>query len=340
MNNLFRDLRFAFGVVLVILLVTTLINFFLGGELTWSGWKVTVLYNMYYGIPLCLLNGWFNDHLNRIVPWEQHALKRAWAGIIGTILVTMLALITLNFFLWTLIMGKPISYLWIQENRQFYLIALLITAIVSISLHAISFFQGVQKEKLVSARLRQEKLASELSALRTHVDPHFLFNSFNVLSGLIDEDRERAQDFLAELSGIYRYILEHRNEDVSSVADELAFAKRYLNLQRMRFEDSIYLHTEISENAMRKTIPSLSLQLLMENAIKHNGFDAETPLDIEIREDNGALLVRNNRKTRHNLHKGKGIGLQNIRDRYALLSQPDFSVEQEENSFTVKLPLI
>ena len=340
MNNLYKDLKTAITIVVVISIVTLFLHYFISGTVTWDSYKRNLFYNFYYGIPLSFFNGWFFDYLNKKIPWEQHPVRRAYAGIVGSIIVTMLSLITLNFILWSLIEGKEVSVLWIRENRSFYIIALFITVIITAILHAIGFFKEVQKEKNVNARLRQEKLATELSALRAHVDPHFLFNSFNVLSGLIDEDKEKAQDFLAGLSSIYRYILEQRNEDTSTVKDELGFAEQYLNLQKMRFEDSIKLTTQISPALLEKKIPSLTLQLLLENALKHNSFDEYAPLDIRITEEEGGLMVRNNKKERKNITIGNGLGLQNIRDRYALLTTEALVIKDTEQFFTVKLPLI
>jgi two-component system LytT family sensor kinase len=340
MSKIYKDLKTAIIVVVLLSIAILILHFFLYGTLRWDTYKGNLFYNAYYGIPLSLFNGWFFDSLNKIFPWEKHPSKRAIIGIIGSIVVTMLSLAALNFILWTLIEGNEIGAIWLKENRAFYIIALVITIIITAILHAIGFFQEAQREKVMNARLRQEKLATELSALRAHVDPHFLFNSFNVLSGLIDEDKEKAQDFLAGLSRIYRYILEQRNEDTSTVRDELKFAEQYLNLQKMRFEDSINLDTQISPALLHKKIPSLTLQLLLENALKHNSFDEDEPLDISITEQEGSLLVRNNKKERKNISLGNGLGLQNIRDRYALLTTEALVIQDTEHFFTVKLPLI
>lgn len=340
MNNIYKDLKTAVKIVVLLSIATLILHFFLYGTLRWDNYKGNLFYNVYYGIPLSFLNGWFYDYLNRIFPWERHPTNRAVIGIVGSIIVTMLTLIALNFILWTLIEGNEVSVLWLKKNRAFYIIALIITVIITAILHAIGFFKEAQREKVMNVRLRQEKLATELGALRAHVDPHFLFNSFNVLSGLIDEDKEKAQDFLAGLSSIYRYILEQRNENTSTVKDELRFAEQYLNLQKMRFEDSIKLTTQISPALLNKKIPALTLQLLLENALKHNSFDEHAPLDISITEEKGVLVVQNNKKERKNITTGNGLGLQNIRDRYSLLTTEALVVQDAEHFFTVKLPLI
>jgi len=340
MNNLYKELKFAVSLVVIICIVTICIQFFIAGRLTWNIVIEQIGYNMYYGIPLSLINSSLFDKLNRMLPWDTQPKQRAFTGIVGSIMITMLTLIILNFILWTVVLGNDISVLWIAENRAFYVIGLIITVLVSLSMHALGFFYEIQRQRVETQKLREQNLASELNALRAHVDPHFLFNSFNVLSGLIEEDKGRAQDFLSGLSKIYRYILEQRNEDTSTVEDELAFANRYLNLQRTRFEDGIHLQTDIDSELLQKRIPSLSLQLLLENAIKHNGFDANNALAIDIKADQDYLTVSNNRKQRHDVNGSSKVGLQNIKDRYKLMSDKEIEIFSDENTFTVQLPLI
>jgi len=340
MKNLYKELRVAIILVVIIFIVTVCIQFFISGSLTWSVIIEQVGYNIYYGIPLCLINSRLFDTLNRMLPWDTRPKHRALAGIIGSISITMLSLVILNFILWTLIMGNDMSVLWLERNRGFYVIGLLITVLISLAMHAIGFFYEIQREKVVTQKLRQENLASELNALRAHIDPHFLFNSFNVLSGLIDEDKEKAQNFLSGLSKIYRYILEQRNENTSTIRDELDFATKYLDLQRTRFENSIILKTDIDPESQQKKVPSLSLQLLLENAIKHNGFDAKNPLTVEISTDENHLTISNNCKYRSHVNASNKMGLQNIKDRYKLMSDKEIEIRAEENTFTVQLPLI
>ena len=340
MNNFYKELKPTLIIVGIICLVTIVLQFFYTGTLEWKHLSKSFLYNVYYGGPLCLVNGYFFDYLNKTVPWDTQPKKRAYSGIVGSILVTMATLISLNIFLWVYIWGNDFSILWNYENRNFYVVALVITIIVSTIIHAINFFQEVQKEKKISQRLRQEKLSTELNALRSHVDPHFLFNSFNVLSGLIDENPAKAQKFLAGLSKIYRYVLEQRNEETSTVGEELEFAQKYLDLQQMRFENSIAVNTEIDEETKEKKIPSLSLQLLLENAIKHNGFSDSNPLQITISEQNEKLVVSNNVHHRKNIKPSAGMGLDNINERYKLLAKDGIIVDANDELFTVKLPLL
>ncbi len=341
MNNLYQELKVAFILVAIICCVTLCIQFFIYGRLSWGVIQWTIIFNIYYGLPLSLINGRLFEALNKIFPWETQAKKRAIAGICGSISLTMISLFLLNFILWTLFLTVDFSlFIWHRGSRDFYLIALIITIMISISMHAIGFFYEIQNEKVITHKLRKENLASELNALRAHIDPHFLFNSFNVLSGLIEEDKDKAQDFLTGLSKIYRYILEQRHEDTSTVEDELSFAKRYLDLQRTRFENSIFLKTDIDPVLLQKKIPSLSLQLLLENAIKHNAFDLQQPLSISITADVNNLIISNNRRARGHINGSNKMGLQNIKDRYTLMSSRDIKITAAPDRFTVQLPLI
>lgn len=340
MNNIYKDFKAALGVVLAICIITIFIQLVLHGALNWTIIKEQLFYNAYYGFPLTFFGSWFFDYLNRKISWDDRPAMRAILGIFGTIVSTMLVLIALNFFLWTVIQGKSINTIWNEEHRLFYIIGIIITIVVTSLMHAIGFFKEVQAQKEISYNLKQQKLSSELNALRAHVNPHFLFNSFNVLSGLIEEDKDSAQTFLSGLSKIYRYILEQRNEDTCTVEEEVAFAEKYLDLHRMRFENGIRLSLEVGETQFQQKIPSLSLQLLLENAIKHNAFDASNPLHIELTSSNDFLIVKNNTAFRKDLVVSSGVGLQNIRDRYKILSEKEIDVISNENEFIVKLPYL
>lgn len=340
MNNFYRDLRVAVIVVFAICVVTVLIQVIFFANTSLAMVKEQLFYNAYYGFPLTFILSWFFDRLDKWASWDENPKLRATVGIIATIALTMLILFILNFILWHLIQGAPLKTLFSENQKLFYLIGFLITVIVTSIIHAIGFFKEVQLEKEVSYNLRQQKLSSELNALRAHVDPHFLFNSFNVLSGLIDEDQTKAQSFLSGLSGIYRYVLEQRNEETCTLEEELGFAERYLDLQRMRFENGIELVKSIQTQHLNKRIPSLTLQLLLENAIKHNAFDAHDPLKIELSVIDDYLIVKNNLAQKKKLTKGNGVGIQNITDRYKLLTDRTIVVDQSNTNFTVKLPLL
>jgi len=236
--------------------------------------------------------------------------------------------------------GGEWGYVFTPQGKNNVLITLVIVTIISLVFHSIGFFQEGQQQKVVNERLRKEKAQAELNALKTQVDPHFLFNSFNVLSGLIDENPSQAQKFLGGLSKIYRYILEHRDEGLVTLEEELAFAQQYLTLQRIRFEEGIKLSLDVDDSDLLKKLPALSLQLLLENAIKHNGFNADEPLKILIETSSDTLKVSNNKQARIKLSEGSGLGLKNIAKRYALHKVNGFEIDDTTDTFTVQIPLI
>lgn len=339
MNNIYKDIRLAVILSLIIAGVLIVIRLIIDGDISFAAVIEPFIRSAFYGIPLSLGNIWLFEYLNKTSPWHIKPRKRAIVGIILSVFLTLTILIVLNLIDgW--VIGEKVNLEWIRMNRLFYLVGFIITIIVTITLHAIGFFREVQKEKVLNTQLQKEKLSIELNALRTQVNPHFLFNSFNVLSGLIDEDQDKAQKFLTRLSSIYRYILEQKSDPLATVKEELQFASNYLNLQKMRFEESIDLHVDVEDSAMDRQIPSLSLQMLLENAVKHNGFDIDHPLHISITSQNQYLEVKNNVTARSTISSGNGIGLKNISENYRLYNMQDILIDIDDNYFKVKLPLI
>lgn len=340
MKDLFRSLYQTMLICLTISVIGVLFYTLLHGQFSFGLVKSWGFYSFYFGFPLGLLNGYFFDWLDRRLHWDKQAKSRALIGAFGSIILTMIAVFILNGLIWCVYYGYPFNSLFEAKYRPFYLVSLLITVMISVTMHALAFFKKTQEQKRINHRLKAEKLTAELGALKSHIDPHFLFNCFNILAGLIDENPKKAQKFLTGLSRIYRYVLDNRNADTKSIADELKFAQQYLDLQKARFEESIQLKLNINEDILTRSLPSLSLQILLENAIKHNAFDADAPLIIKILEQDGCLVIKNNKSARINLNESSGIGLKNISDRYALLSSDKIQVLDTNDTFTVKLPLL
>ena len=182
--------------------------------------------------------------------------------------------------------------------------------------------------------------SAKYKSLKSQLDPHFLFNSLNVLTSLIAENPAKAENFTTKLSKIYRYILEQKNKDIIPLEEELQFAKIYMELLEMRFEDAIqFALPEKISNPELKIVP-LSLQLLLENAVKHNVVSSKSPLQLKIYEEAGYLVVRNNYNPKESLGKSTKVGLKNIFDRYRLITNKEVFVIKEKGNFIVKIPLL
>jgi LytS/YehU family sensor histidine kinase len=188
--------------------------------------------------------------------------------------------------------------------------------------------------------LKRESLQAQLNALLTQVNPHFLFNNLNTLSSLIPENPKHAIDFVQQLSKVYRHILDVKDEKSIFLKEELDVLNAYTFLLQTRFGKNLAVNINIPDEKLEKKIVPLSLQILMENAIKHNIVSADKPLHIDVFAENGSLILSNNLQVKNQINESTGIGLDNIRNRYKLLGDKEVKVTEDDNSFTVSIPLI
>jgi LytS/YehU family sensor histidine kinase len=205
---------------------------------------------------------------------------------------------------------------------------------------SIYFMNELKKSVEEKETLKRESLKAQLDALKTQVNPHFLFNNLNTLTALIPDTPGQAIEFVQQLSKVYRHILEVQDEKTIPLKDELDVLKAYGFLLKTRFGDNLDIEIDVPAEKLQQGIVPLSLQLLMENAIKHNIVSAEKPLKIKIFSENGNLLVSNNLQIKNQLTESTGIGLDNIRNRYKLFSDDEVKVTESGESFTVSIPLI
>ncbi|MFT3679535.1 MAG: histidine kinase [Ferruginibacter sp.] len=226
--------------------------------------------------------------------------------------------------------------MYIHSNSAAIFCTIMIIAIYE----SIYFMHELRHSVEETEKLKRENLAAQLNALRTQVNPHFLFNNLNTLSSLIPECPEHAVDFVQQLSKVYRHILDVKDEKSISLKEELEVLRAYTFLLKTRFGNNLDVNIDIPEEKLNKKIVPLSLQLLMENAIKHNIVSAGKPLQINIFTNNGSLVVDNNLQMKNQVNESTGIGLDNIRNRYKLLGDKMVEVTATGSNFTVSIPLI
>lgn len=195
-----------------------------------------------------------------------------------------------------------------------------------------------QESRIEVEHLKQQSLQNELMALKNQIDPHFLFNSLNTLSSLIREN-EKATLFVNKLSYMYRYILQSGESDLVSVREELKFLESYTYLIRTRYRDRFSIDIHIEESLLEERIPPLALQLLMENAVKHNEISQTNPLKVRIFSKDGAIYVENPIRPRTTFAEGTKNGLLNLKKRFSLLRKQEIEVRQDGELFSVKLPI-
>jgi LytS/YehU family sensor histidine kinase len=203
----------------------------------------------------------------------------------------------------------------------------------------ITSIKNVKEMEVIAAWQQKASITAQYEALKNQIDPHFFFNSLSVLSSLIYESTELSADYISHLSKHYRYILEKNNSGLVTVNKEIECLNSYFFLLNVRYEDYITLFTNLSEHTRSKCkILPHSLQMLVENAVKHNTFKKENPLVIEITEDDDYIIIRNNINKRSVILESTGIGLQNIQNRYAIESNKKVLIMDSDNYFEVKLP--
>jgi two-component system, LytTR family, sensor kinase len=235
-----------------------------------------------------------------------------------------------------------LGYRFQLQDLQYGLLVGFCVNLIFITLYELDYVVERLKESMQEKEsLRQQALQHEFDVLKNQVNPHFLFNCFNTLSSLISEDKRRAEEFLNELSKVYRYLLRNNEDSVSTVENEVRFIRSYYGLLKTRHGDSLEMTIDIDKRYNPYLLPSLSLQLLVENVVKHNQLSKIHPLVIEIFTTAGnKLVVNNNLQRRAVKAPGTSIGLENIKAKYQLLNKDGFQVMDDGKNFTVVLPLI
>lgn len=187
-------------------------------------------------------------------------------------------------------------------------------------------------------RTKAEQLRTGYELLKQQVNPHFLFNSLNTLKSMVDVKDEQSGEFILKLADFYRFSLETRNADQVTVAQELKVLDAYFYLLKARFEDGIAINIQLNEKTLQLPIPAFTLQLLVENAIKHNVVSLDEPLLINIYSDGHSIIIKNNRQPKQVPEPSTRMGLENIRQRFQHLTGRLIEVESDQHNFTVKLP--
>jgi two-component system LytT family sensor kinase len=326
-------------ITLIFALLFTLIN----QNFSLKAIGYTLLISAMYSFGLGFAQGIINDSLSNKWDWIEHTNTRIWAGIVTTVLYTVPVVLLIDYVNFIVISGHNIDrffsgrYLW---QHVFYII---LSFGVSAFIHARGFmiqWKNAVKQESTKQEIVAKTETAKFESLKNQLDPHFLFNSLNVLTSLIGENPQQAERFTTKLSKVYRYVLEQRNKDLVPIEEELKFAKTYMELLGMRFEEAVQFNIpdNISNNEL-KIVP-LSLQLLLENAVKHNVVSTSKPLTINIYEEGRYLIIANNVNPKQAIGKSTKVGLQNIADRYGLITEKGVKIENNNKTFKVGLPLL
>ncbi len=276
--------------------------------------------------------------LNKYYNWETHPWKRLSIELVSSLMITILVVTACYSFLylviWDMSIFPPSIYLYVS---LVFFVSLCFMAFVNAAPIITSWKSSLTKAET----LEKEAVKAKLEALRTQLSPHFFFNNLSILNGLIDERPELAKDFIARLSEVFRYILKHKNDEVVPLQEELKFIEDYGFLLNTRFENKVEISIDGNTNS-NQFIPPITLQQLIENAVKHNESSFKKPLSISVQVDNekNVICVKNPLQEKKGTVPSTGIGLLNLKERFDVLTEREIEISNTDGEFQIKLPLL
>lgn len=268
---------------------------------------------------------------------------KKYRGIVAGLLIFCVAILIYVYdYSFSLLTNKVLQFPEIVGSKRPYMLllrGLLISGLFYFICYYLHVLSEKQKNSLEIAELKQAQLTARLSSLKEQLSPHFLFNTLNTLSSLTQE--KSVKDYVDELANVYRYVLQYKELDMATLKQELSFIASYLYIIKTRLEDAIEVCINVEETVMLSKIPPLTLQLLIENAIKHNVASTSKQLKIEIKNStDNFLIVSNNFQPKTSVQASTGTGLSNVMQRYRLLFNKEIIIEKTDDFFTVKLPIV
>ncbi len=300
--------------------------------------KMTIVISIMIWQSQWLGHAIIQTYFDRKYPWLDYPVKRIITGVLGVLIYSTISF-TLLYYIIIGIYGDVV-----RENEN-YFNDLMMVAFVSFFMvftgYGYDFFRQWLKTVKDHERAKKEHIRSQYEVLKNQINPHFLFNSLNALTGLIEENKKDSTKFVKQLSQVYRYILDNKDREVVTLKEEMDFIRAYIFLNNIRYKENLLFRLNI-ENEPIFMVPPLALQIVVENCIKHNVISIAKPLTIEIfTEGSKFIVVRNNLQVKSYLSvDSAGIGLANLRERYKYLSDVEVKIEETSHYFIVKLPLL
>lgn len=278
-----------------------------------------------------------------------HFYRRYYPEISKTPLRLLITYVTL--MVWMMVGGLPLKLLFgfatldtllsYESFRDTLPVSVSLGFVIGTIYEAVYFFENWKRTFQLNEQLKSQQIKTQFEVLQNQMSPHFLFNSLNTLTTLIAENQEVAIDFTQKLSEVYRYILQHKERELVTIGEELEFAKAYFFLLKMRYPENLERHFNIDPTHYQKHIAPLTLQMLIENAIKHNVVSKAHPLHIDVYiENDQSIIVKNNLQPKKSLERSTKTGLQNIQKRYQLLGYQNVDIISTAKNFIVAIPLV
>jgi sensor histidine kinase YesM len=322
---------------------TAIIRLFLITEWQWYVHAIGFISQTVVLIGIWQLIKALNELLERNLPFETGPVKRMMIQIALTLLIVSPVVFT------AIVLSKP--YVPAYVNKEFMAITVMLFVMIiflfNFTFYAGYFYSNWQASiedkanlEVQAADLEREKFNLQYHQLRNQVNPHYLFNTLTSLDGLIHTDPELASEFVRHMSKVYRYVLQHKENEIVNLEEELDFISHYIELLHIRYAEGLTITCDISNHAKEKGIVMVTLQMLIDNAIKHNMVQANAPLHITLRDMNGYLEVNNNKQLRKQIETSNGQGLDQLKQLYAYHTRKAIFIEEDEQNFSIKIPLL
>ena len=323
----------AFGIIIP--LITGMIN-----PYNFSNWQIKLSFLYTIGIAAVVWQGnrYLHYTMRSYFDWHNKPLQKIVVLLFSVSFYTIPASVLLLVG-WYKLFGNGVTdwnVIW-----QSSLIILVCVIFITHVYETVFLVKETESEMVRNEQLERAKAEAELEALKNQIDPHFIFNSLNTLSHLIEDKPVKAKQFNDNLADVYRYILQNKARDLVLLKEEIGFLENYFTLLKIRFENAVQMQVLVDENKTDQyLIPPISLQILAENAIKHNEFSEKQPLTIEIKLTNDELSISNPVRRKTLRKPSSKIGLQNLRERYRLITNKEIAIHEGENDFNVTLPVL
>jgi hypothetical protein len=341
MKFILKEFVKAFVIGLLVFIVLGIVRYFNVGSFFREGTFVSdLVYNQIYSVVLYGSNALLIIYFLKKYKSDFFKLKHLLKGVLGGVLITLFCIFMINLVNGVVIKGESLETFVSGESPRYYYGSFIISMVIIVVFYSIYYYRYKQENKVKEQKIIAGTASAKFDALKNQLDPHFLFNSLNVLTSLIEENPIAATKFTTSLSKVYRYVLEQKSKDLVTVVEELKFADLYMSLMKMRFEDSIvFTMPDSISNPEAKVVP-LSLQLLLENAVKHNQVTASKKLHISIIEEDGNLIISNNVQPKQVVKESTGVGLRNIKQRYELMTNRPVTINENTNQFSISIPML
>ena len=232
------------------------------------------------------------------------------------------------------------TYDYKETHRMLYMITVLFVYFINANYERLFLFMELSHKAVEAEKYKKDSIEASFKNLKNKINPHFLFNTFNALSEIIDEDPPKATKMVQEMSDVYRYVLDNQENNWVSLKKEVDFAHSYVSLLKMRFEERLIVSINIDETKLNAFITPLTMQILLENVVKHNQISSKQSLNLNIYLENDWLIVENTLQPKETFGNGTSFGLANLTERYKFLSGRQVVIQKTESDFTVKIPLI